>query len=219
MGRKHRPLVPPELALSASEPTHDRENLELRIIGGKMRGRKLLYSGDSRTRPMKDRVREAVFNLLGPDVKGQHAIDLFAGTGALGFEAISRGAVSATLVERHFPTADVIRKNAASLDLTEVCQVLPANVLLWAKKLPPLPTTPWSVFCSPPFDFFVDRLEEMLALVGKLLDAAPPGSQFMVESDERFDFALLPFPEQWDVRRYYPALVGIYRKPLAEAGT
>ncbi len=60
----------------------------LRIIGGVHRGRKLEYSGDPRTRPMKDRVREAVFNLLGPDVAGKYVIDLFAGTGALGLEAL-----------------------------------------------------------------------------------------------------------------------------------
>src|SRR5919199_1250279 len=76
----------------------------LRIIGGTLRGRKIKYSGDVRTRPMKDRVREAVFNLLGPQVSGSHAIDLFAGTGALGFEAISRGALRATFIERHYPT-------------------------------------------------------------------------------------------------------------------
>src|SRR5262245_47435808 len=72
-----------------------------RIIGGTLRGRKLLFAGDARTRPMKDRVREALFNLLADAVRGKHAIDLFAGTGALGLEAISRGASGATLVERH----------------------------------------------------------------------------------------------------------------------
>src|SRR6186997_1276149 len=60
---------------------------ELRIIGGDLRGRKLEYHGDPRTRPMKDRVREAVFNLVEPD--GTYAIDLFGGTGALGLEALS----------------------------------------------------------------------------------------------------------------------------------
>src|SRR5690349_8416360 len=54
----------------------------VRIIGGTMRGRTIEYSGDPRTRPMKDRTREAVYNLVGPSVKGTHAIDLFAGTGA-----------------------------------------------------------------------------------------------------------------------------------------
>src|SRR5687767_11185885 len=87
----------------------------LRIIGGRFRGRLLAYSGDERTRPMKDRVREAVFNLVGPDVKEKLAIDLFAGTGALGLEALSRGAAEAVLLERHFPTAAVIGQNAVTL--------------------------------------------------------------------------------------------------------
>ncbi len=60
----------------------------LRIIGGQFRGRRLRYGGDPRTRPMKDRLREAVFNLIGPMVRGTHALDLFAGTGALGLEAL-----------------------------------------------------------------------------------------------------------------------------------
>ena len=77
----------------------------MRIIGGKFRGRKLEYSGDLRTRPMKDRVREALFNLLGNAVEGKIAIDLFAGTGALGLEALSRGASRAVFIERHRPTA------------------------------------------------------------------------------------------------------------------
>ena len=80
----------------------------LRIIGGRFRGRKLAYSGDPRTRPMKDRVREALFNLLGRAVEGKTAIDLFAGTGALAFEALSRGAARAVAIELHRPTARLI---------------------------------------------------------------------------------------------------------------
>ena len=72
-------------------PTAATRPVGVRIIGGKFRGRKLEYSGDPRTRPMKDRVREALFNLLGHGVEGKVAIDLFAGTGALALEALSRG--------------------------------------------------------------------------------------------------------------------------------
>jgi 16S rRNA (guanine966-N2)-methyltransferase len=182
-----------------------------RIIGGTLRGRKLSYVVDSRTRPMKERVREAVFNLLGPAVAGKHAIDLFAGTGALGFEAISRGAVSATLVERHFPTAAVIEKNAQALGIAERCTVVPANTLLWTKRLPELPATPWVVFCSPPYELYVSHTAEMLALVEQLLRHATPGSMFAVEADERFDFGMLPRADQWDVREYPPAVVGVLR--------
>jgi 16S rRNA (guanine966-N2)-methyltransferase len=160
---------------------------------------------------MKERVREAVFNLLGPAVAGKHAIDLFAGTGALGFEAISRGAASATLVERHFPTAAVIEKNAQALGIADRCTVLPANTLLWAKRLPDLPATPWVVFCSPPYELYVSHTAEMLALIEQLLRHAPPASMFAVEADERFDFGQLPRADEWDVREYPPAVVGILR--------
>ena len=66
-----------------------------RIVGGDLRGRTLEFAPAGRTRPMKDRVRETLFDLIGPRVKGKVAIDLFAGTGALGFEALSRGAAEA----------------------------------------------------------------------------------------------------------------------------
>ncbi len=184
-----------------------------RIIGGELRRKKLLYSGDHRTRPMKERVREAVFNLLGPAVRGKHAIDLFAGTGALGLEAVSRGASGATLVERHFPTAELIRQNAAALGIADRCTILPANTLLWSKRLPALSPLPWIVFCSPPYELYQSHAEEMLALVETLVAAAPTTSLFCVEADERFDFAVLPAAEVWDVRRYPPAFVGVWTKP------
>ncbi len=207
-GADDRIAVPEESNEPASPP---------RIIGGKLRGRKLTYSIDPRTRPMKDRVREAVFNLVGPAIQDKHCIDLFAGTGALGFEALSRGARSATLVERHFPTADLIKKNAELLELTDRCQVLPANTLLWAKRLPPLPDIPWVVFCSPPYVLYVDQLDELLLLIEQLMRSAPAGSVFVVEADSRFDFARLPRADEWDVRDYRPAIVGILHSTTDEA--
>lgn len=198
-------------AASAAEHAAARRPSELRIIGGRLRGRKLLYSGRFDTRPMKDRVREATFNLIGPAVRGTHAIDLFAGTGALGFEAISRGATSATLIERHVPTARVISDNAAQLDLAELTNVVTANSLVWIYQQPQLPTQPWTVFCSPPFDLYVEERAEMLALIDWACRAAPPGSNIVVEADARFDFHQLPQAERWNVRTYPPAVVGVLR--------
>jgi 16S rRNA (guanine966-N2)-methyltransferase len=185
-----------------------------RIIGGTLRGRKLIYTGDARTRPMKDRVREALFNRLAQAVKGKHAIDLFAGTGALGLEAVSRGAAGATLVERHFPTAELVRQNAAVLGVEAQCTVLPANTLMWPQRWPELPAIPWIVFCSPPYDFYIEHADVMLALVMGLIERAPATSIFCVEADERFDFAQLPQASQWDVRAYPPAVVGIWEKSV-----
>ncbi|MEN6496060.1 MAG: SAM-dependent methyltransferase, partial [Thermoguttaceae bacterium] len=75
---------------------------------------------------------------------------------------------------------------------------------------------PWLVFCSPPYAFYVERRDELLELLRTLLEAAPADSLFVVESDDRFDFGLLPEPSAWDVRRYPPAVVGIYEKARAE---
>ncbi len=184
---------------------------ELRIIGGRHRGRKLVYHGDLRTRPMKDRIREAIFNLVGPSIAGTHAIDPFAGTGALGLEAISRGSVRATMVEQHFPTAEVIQQNISGLGMDDVADVTTADAFFWVRKLPTLGSEPWLVFLSPPYAFWVDRTEDMMTLLGALLEAAPAESTFIAESDEHFDFAQMPHAEQWDVRRYSQAMVGMLR--------
>jgi 16S rRNA (guanine(966)-N(2))-methyltransferase RsmD len=197
-----------------SDPSQPTADTPPRIIGGDMRGRKLIYTGDPRTRPMKERVREAVFNLVSLGVRGKHAIDLFAGTGALGLEALSRGAATATLVERHFPTADIIKQNATALGVEDRCTILPANTLLFPKRWPPFPAVPWVVFCSPPYDFYIDYAADILALIGGLMERAAPESIFCVEADERFDYGQLPHAEAWDVRTYPPAIVGIWRKPV-----
>ena len=198
------------------------ESTELRIIGGEFRGSRLKYHGDPVTRPMKHRVREAMFNLISTDSKGRHAVDLFAGTGALGLEAISRGAVSATFIEKHVPTARIVGENIAALNLQDRCQLLTTSAFLWSKRDLPhsaLPADlPWLVFCSPPYAFYVDRQAEMLALVSAIMDHAPAESIFLVEADERFDFHLLPGEVAaerrlpgWDVRTYPPAVVGLLR--------
>ncbi len=185
----------------------------VRIIGGSLRGRRLLFSGDPRTRPMKDRVRQAVFNLLGRAVEGTHALDLFAGTGALGLEAISRGAARATLIEQHFPTARIIEQNVAALELTEHCQVAAGSVFVWVRqqRWTEWEPRPWTVFCSPPYDFYVTRRDEMLTLLRTLHEHAPTGSWFVVESDARFEFQDLDELGAWDVRTYPPAVIGIHR--------
>ena len=185
----------------------------LRIVGGSLRGSKIAYTGDSLTRPMKDRVREAVFNLIGPCVKDKSAVDLFAGTGALGLEAISRGARQAVMVERHFPSARLIEQNAAALKITEKTEVIAADVFLSYRKLVQDLSGEWLVFCCPPYDLYIDRADDMRTLIVELLGAAPDGSVLVVEADARFDFSCLPHALAWEVRRYPPACIGLFRLP------
>ena len=195
----------------------------LRVIGGKFRGTKLAYSGDHRVRPMKDRIRESVFNLIGTMAAGKHAIDLFAGTGALALEAISRGALSATLIEVHFPTARVLKQNVALFDekmpgIAQVIDVKTTDTFLWGRNDKALAEIrrdiPWLIFCSPPYDFYVERTEEMLLLINNLTRHAPDGSVFVIESDDRFDFDLLGVDIPRKKRRsYYPAEIAVYTVP------
>jgi 16S rRNA (guanine966-N2)-methyltransferase len=184
----------------------------LRIIGGEFRGRKLEYSGDPRTRPMKDRVREALFNLLSTTVRGKMAIDLFAGTGALALEALSRGATSAIAIELHRPTVRLISQNAVTLGVESRIEVVSGNTFHWVARMPDLTNLPWVVFCSPPYEFYVQQEETMLGMLHRLIDSAPPESIFAVEADDRFEFGLLPSPDAWDIRRYPPAVLGIWEK-------
>jgi 16S rRNA (guanine(966)-N(2))-methyltransferase RsmD len=186
----------------------------VRIIGGDMRGRVLQYSGDLRTRPMKDRTREAIFNLIGIDVIGRHAYDLFAGTGALGLEAISRGAARATLVERHLPTRNLIEDNIRSLGLQDRATAVFSDSFMFVRKLQPdAAGTPWVAFCSPPYELFVSRKDDMLAMIEGLITKMPVGSTVIVESDEHFDVGLLPPALEWRTRKYFPAFVSIAEKP------
>ena len=197
----------------SQKSTKDKKSVgetSLRIVGGHFRGRKLKYAGDTRVRPMKDRIREAVFNLLGPAIKGTFAIDLFGGTGALGLESISRGSVGAIIVERHLPTAKVIRENIETLELTDEVELVHADTFRWFRHSPNLPDdTPWVVFVSPPYLFFTERSEDMLELIIGLMRLAPIDTQFAVEATKEFDFDQLPVPEKWDVRTYHPAVVGV----------
>ena len=186
--------------------------ISLRIVGGKFRGHKIAYHGDPVTRPMKNRVREAIFNLIGPSVRQLHAIDLFAGTGALGLEALSRGALSATFVERHFPTANGIQKNIDQLDVGQQSTLATANVFAWIRDETHFPPTPWLILCAPPYDYFMSETESMMQLIEQCLEIAAPESRIVVESDARFETKRLPQHTLWDVRHYPPATVSIFRK-------
>jgi len=197
---------------------------EVKIIGGTFRGRQLAYHGDPVVRPMKHRTREAIFNLVSTECAGRHAIDLFAGTGALGLEALSRGAARATLVEKHVPSARIVEQNIRTLGVEDKATLLTTSAFLWAKRdlpaLDNLATEPFLVFCSPPYSFFNDRQPEMLDLVERIKSSAPPGSILIVEAEEGFDLQIFRGAngeeEQWDIRRYLPAIVGLWRSPAPQ---
>jgi len=179
-----------------------------RIVGGTLRGRRLAHRPGGPTRPMKDRVRETLFDLLGVGVRGAVVIDLFAGTGALAFEALSRGAARAVLAERHFPTVADLRRSAQELGVADRCDVRAGDVLTWGRRMPELPReAAWLAFVSPPWGLFRERPAAIMDLVAALIATAPPGSVLVVESDEAFDPTLLPSAGTWEHRPLPPAVL------------
>jgi 16S rRNA (guanine966-N2)-methyltransferase len=96
----------------------------VRVIAGRWRGRRLPVLNSDGLRPTTDRVRETVFNWLMHDMAGAHCLDLFAGTGALGFESLSRGADHLCFVEVNRRVADQLRQNIALMDAAERSEVI-----------------------------------------------------------------------------------------------
>jgi len=135
---------------------HDRT---LRIIGGNWRGRKITFPQQDAIRPTGDRVRETLFNWLMHDIHGARCLDLFAGSGALGIEALSRGAESVVLVEQDRKIAKSIETNLQKLGATDGSwRVETTDAYQWIRKQHQVFDV---IFLDPPFDD--DRLSSLLA--------------------------------------------------------
>lgn len=136
----------------------------VRVVAGEARGRQLRAPAGRVTRPTTDRVREAIFDMLASatDLTDAVVVDLFAGSGALGIEALSRGAASATFVEADGPAVDTITANLATLGMDRSrATVVRADALRWAAGRSSAPATGADlVMADPPYQF--DRWSELL---------------------------------------------------------
>lgn len=185
----------------------------MRVIAGRYGGRRLQAPRGSSTRPTSDRVREALFSMLG-DIHEAHVLDLFAGTGALGIEALSRGAQSAVFVEREHAALDALGANLAALDLgepeAEVRHVEALSALRTARKRR---ETYDLIFIDPPYG-------DAQAWEGTLAAALPPllapHARVVVESDRRAPLTPIFGVEQGRIgveqqRRYGDTSITIHR--------
>ena len=156
-----------------------RDEGELRIIGGTHRSRRVNFPPEAGVRPTPDRVRQTVFDWLTPWISGARVLDLFAGSGALGFEAVSRGAARARLLENQPAAAKALWQNVKNLGMEGVVTVEQTDT----RRVDLMPGGPWDVvFLDPPYDSELwqpqlDRLAEpgLLAPPRPGLCRAPPG--------------------------------------------
>lgn len=124
-------------------------NHKVRIVAGRFKGHRLKLVDRKQLRPTSDRVRETLFNWIGPNIARMQVLDLFAGSGALGFEALSRGAPKVTFVEKHTKIATQIKDTCHRLDLSaQEAEVVCRNCVPWLKQ----DERTWDlVFVDPPF--------------------------------------------------------------------
>jgi 16S rRNA (guanine966-N2)-methyltransferase len=177
----------------------------VRVVAGRFGGRRLAAPAGRGTRPTSDRVREALFSILGP-LDGERVLDLYAGSGALGIEALSRGAASALLVESDPRAVAVIRSNLGALGLSEPearVHAGPARAAL--RNASDRGDTYDLVFLDPPYRSAPELGRELSAALGPLLAA---GGRVVSESDRRAPLALeLPLTDE---RRYGDTLIRIH---------
>lgn len=186
---------------------------QLRIIAGALRGRKLTMFLDPNLRPLADRAREALFSILGDAIPGRPFFDVFAGSGAVGMEALSRGASSVVFVERDQRSVAAIVQHLQKFGVTDKSRALQADAYRWADK-GALPAEPANVFLGPPYQEFVNHFDAIYWLTDVLQKRLAPGSSLVVQSDREFPAGQFPLADKWDVRHYGRTQLAIWWKPL-----
>jgi 16S rRNA (guanine(966)-N(2))-methyltransferase RsmD len=186
----------------------------MRVIAGTYRSRQLKSLNTPKLRPTSDRLRETLFNILSPRISGAYFLDLFAGTGAIGIEALSRGAQEAVFVENHPPAAKLIRENLTSLGIKSGATVLQLDALAALEKIQQRQKDPAFaydfIFLDPPY-----AAAEQYLKVMDFLAAAPfvsPDTIVIAEHTRKFElpeeFAAL---ERVRVLRQGDAVLSFYR--------
>jgi 16S rRNA (guanine966-N2)-methyltransferase len=174
----------------------------MRIIAGERRGHKIDGPKGQGTRPTSDLVRESVFNILRDAVVDRIVVDLFAGTGALGLEALSRGAARAIFVERNRENVGLIYRNLATLRYEDRVRVLATDAYRWARSFTPVDEAPMVVMIDPPYRDYESKPGRVRQMLNDLITKLPAGSLIVLEAGRTVNEDLLPGLDAWDVRRY-----------------
>jgi 16S rRNA (guanine966-N2)-methyltransferase len=182
----------------------------MRIIAGQRRGHRIDGPRPrADMRPTSDLVRESIFNIVGGLVPGRIIIDLFAGTGAVGLEALSRGARRAIFIEKNPESVGLIHRNIAILRYQDRTQVRLADAYRWTKSFQPVEPAPIAVFVDPPYREFQNHRRKLSQLLESLSDNLPVGSVITVEAGRDLDGDVLPDFPTWDIRRYGDTQIAI----------
>jgi len=176
---------------------------KLRVVGGEARGRRL--KTPKGIRPTQGIVKEAIFNLVGPAIDGVHVLDLFAGSGALGIEALSRGAAGVTFVDREPRGLAILRQNLDALDLKARANVVRGDVVRWLESSPDQVRQAGFVFMDPPYE------DPVLDRALKAIDREATDATVIVEHSRRQELPALARLRVDRQRKYGDTLVTVLR--------
>lgn len=187
----------------------------MRVIGGNLRGRKLTAFKAARVRPTTDRVREAIFNIIAPFLPRERALDLYAGTGAMGIEALSRGVKEAHFVENNSSAVKVIEKNIDGLGLIERTKIIRQDVDAFLDALGKLKAQYDLIFIDPPYSAgltaaTLEKAAKSNALIKGAIVVVEAGKREPISKEELArGFEGL---EQIDFRKYGDSLIYIFKR-------
>ena len=167
---------------------------EIRIIGGKWKGKKIYFDLNDDLRPTPDRAKETLFNWLGQDLNKMYCLDLFSGTGALGFEAFSRGAQKVTFVEKNKEYLQKIKKVFLEMDVKTDCDFFCAECLEWIQNNSS-ETKYDLIFIDPPFN--KNLIHDLLAAILEK-ELLSKNGQIYFEFEKKLD---LEIPESLTLKK------------------
>jgi 16S rRNA (guanine966-N2)-methyltransferase len=175
----------------------------MRVIAGEHRGRILLPPATDATRPVTDRVKQSVFDVLSPLIEGAIVYDCFAGTGSMGLECLSRGSREVHFFEADRSAIVRLKKNIAALRVENASKVIDGDLFRWFNT-PPRATVAQAdlVFLDPPYRFLTERTKDLVQWAARLkADYLRPGGTVIFRHDARDSLALPPLTAV-DVRKY-----------------
>jgi 16S rRNA (guanine966-N2)-methyltransferase len=140
----------------------------MRIIAGEFRGRKLLPPAGDVTRPITDRVKQSLFDVLSPRMENALVYDCFSGTGSMGLECLSRGAQHATFFEADRSAVNRLKQNVQVLGLGERTTIIAKDLFRWFASAPPAPAPADLIFLDPPYRFLREMPGELQRVAGTI---------------------------------------------------
>jgi 16S rRNA (guanine966-N2)-methyltransferase len=193
----------------------------VRIIAGEFRGRQLLGPQGDATRPITDRAKQSLFDVLTPIIPGANVYDLFSGTGSLGLESLSRGAKFASFFEIDRSAIARLSQNVAALQVSDRARIVPGDLFRWFELSIRRPDSTHAsgadiVFLDPPYRFLKSHPDEVLQLTLNLTHSHLRPTSVVVFRHEGGDKLPLPNLEPIDVREYGDMMIELLRPSAAE---